>query len=243
MSQDLKGTVAKFTLVRVPGGSITVEDPATKAKKVVTLKPFWIATTETTWDIYDVYLFKLDKKAGPVSPDVDAISRPSVPYIPPDRGFGHTGFAAIHMASGAAMEFCKWLSATTGKKYRLPTEVEWEYAARAGAVGPGPTGAKALKDIAWTFETANYATHPTAKLKPNAWGLFDVLGNAGEWCVGMDGKPVVRGGSFQDEAAKVSFGLRQVQTYEWQQSDPQIPKSKWWLADAPFVGFRVVLDE
>ena len=62
----------------------------------------------------------------------DAISRPSKPYLPPDRGFGHDGYAAISLSHKNATEFCVWLSARTGRKYRLPTVVEWAHAAMAG---------------------------------------------------------------------------------------------------------------
>ena len=67
-----------------------------------------------------------------------------------------------------------------------------------------------------------------------------MLGNVAEWCRGADGKPVVRGGSFEDKAATVSCATRASQTPAWQVRDSQIPKSVWWLSDAPFVGFRVV---
>jgi formylglycine-generating enzyme required for sulfatase activity len=72
-----------------------------------------------------------------------------------------------------------------------------------------------------------------------------MLGNVAEWCsgVGKDGLPVVRGGSYDDSAEKISSATRVLQTPAWNMTDPQNPKSKWWLANAPFVGFRVVCDE
>lgn len=77
-----------------------------------------------------------------------------------------------------AAEFCKWLSKETGDDYRLPSESEWEYAARAGAQAEYPSD---LDQAAWYKDNSEGKTHPVARKQPNAWGLHDVLGNGWEW--------------------------------------------------------------
>jgi formylglycine-generating enzyme required for sulfatase activity len=85
--------------------------------------------------------------------------------------------------------FCKTLSEKTKAVYRLPTEAEWEYAARAGGAGAFGMGADkqeitadSLGDYAWMNNNAGYKTHPVGQKKPNAWGLYDMLGNVWGWC-------------------------------------------------------------
>src|SRR6188472_2803384 len=116
---------------------------------------------------------------------IDALSRPTAPYVEMSFGRGLKGFPAISMTQHAANKFAEWLSAKTGEYYRLPTEAEWEYACRAGTttgIGQGP-----LDEYAWfaansavpPFSAGTY--HKIGTKKPNAWGLYDMLGNVMEW--------------------------------------------------------------
>jgi formylglycine-generating enzyme required for sulfatase activity len=161
-----------------------------------------------------------------------------------DRGFGHGGYPAISMSFKGAGAFCEWLSKKTGHHYRLPTEEEWELACRAGSSARFSHGddEEALAAHAWYRKNSERTTHTVGTKKPNALGLHDMHGNAGEWCVGADGKPIVRGGSYRDPAEKIIVDFRREPSRSWNRSDPQIPKSKWWLADCSFVGFRIVRD-
>jgi hypothetical protein len=87
-----------------------------------------------------------------------------------------------------AIAFCQELSQVTGKNYRLPTEVEWEYACRAGTTTDYYFGdyfddnCNYLKDYAWYFDNSQGTTHPVGLKLPNAWGLCDMHGNVSEWC-------------------------------------------------------------
>ncbi len=200
---------------------------------------FWMSSTEVTWDAYDVFVYALDGETGI---DTDAITRPSKPYIPPDRGFGHSGYPTISVRFRGAKAFCEWLSARSGHTYRLPTEAEWERACRAEATTRFHFGddASTLDEYAWYWDNADDKTHPVGKKKPNAYGLHDMHGNVMEWCTDASGQPVACGGSYNDDPEDLECTSRQRYQPEWQASDPQIPQSTWWLADGPFVGFRVV---
>jgi formylglycine-generating enzyme required for sulfatase activity len=243
-TETIPGTVVKFDMVPVPGGTYTINDPKTGKPKQVTIKPFYIGKTEVTWDEFDVFVHKLDAPDTQKTGGADAVSRPSKPYGAVDRGYGHKGYPAISMSYLSAQKYCEWLSAKTGKKYRLPTEAEWEYACRAGVLPAKPiTDSELLDKLAWHWGNSEDKTHKVGTKQPNAWGIHDILGNVAEWCQPMDDEvPVVRGGSFDDQPDKVHPAARKKYTPDWQMNDPQNPKSQWWLTDAPFVGFRVVCE-
>jgi formylglycine-generating enzyme required for sulfatase activity len=231
--------------------------------------------TEVTWDQYDVFAFSQDlkqgqpqsKPGGPAASAADAVTRPTPPYADESFGFGKGQQPAISMTHHAAMEYCRWLSAKTGKAYRLPTEAEWEYACRAGsrtAYAFGGDPAK-LGEYAWYLDNANGMPHAVGKKKPNAWGLDDMHGNVAEWCLDHYDEGfyrlakttapgllpvllptekryphVVRGGSWDDEPAALRSAARRASSKEWNKRDPQSPQSIWWLTEAITIGFRVV---
>lgn len=241
--ETIAGTVVSFEMVPVPGGTVTV------AGQSVDVKPFLIGRTEVTWDMYDVFSLGLD--ASKSGSGADAIARPSQPYGAPDYGWGHAGYPAISVAHQASQAFAEWLSNKTGKKYRLPTEAEWTRAA-ALAVGKNPLTAERIEALAWHRGNASARTHPVATKTADALGLFDLFGNAAEWVTTGDGGPasaagrpsddarVTRGGSFRDAPETLGPGARALQDDSWNERDPQLPKSRWWLSDGPFVGFRLV---
>lgn len=232
---SIPGTLVRFDMIAIPGGTVGVETPT--ATREVQLAPFWIGRSEVTWDEYDVFAFRLDMSREEAAAAADAESRPSRPYGAPDRGYGHDGFPAIGITYDAAVAYAEWLSTKTGRKYQLPTDAQWTRAATAQGT---TTAAPALDSVAWHAGNSGDATHRVGTLGPNGFGLHDVFGNVAEWVMGADGKPVTRGGSFIDPPAAVGAAARAHQTDDWNSTDPQLPKSRWWLSDAPFVGFRLV---
>jgi formylglycine-generating enzyme required for sulfatase activity len=231
---SIPGTLVRFDMIPVRGGTVTVETPT--GPRPVEVPSFWIGRTEVTWDEYDVFAFRLDMSRADAAAAPDAESRPSRPYGAPDRGYGHDGYPALGMTYQAAVAYAAWLSAKTGHSYRVPTDAQWTLAATAGArsLAGGPSA------LAWHSGNAGETPHPVGVLRADALGLHDMFGNVAEWVTGADGRPVVRGGSFVDPPASVGIDARAYQTEDWNSSDPQFPKSRWWLSDAPFVGFRLV---
>ena len=203
----------KFEMVYVKGGAFDMGSPADEKGRDanegpvngVTVRDYWLAKYETTWDVFDVWyrnagLPKRDEAVGVYedfkNPDrklaPDAITRPTNPYVNDTYGHDREGKPAICMSHHSAMVFCHWLRLKTGKPYRLPTEAEWEYACRAGGSGAYgiPDGAK-LDDYAWfkpnskTDDMPDGTTHKPGGKKPNAWGLYDLHGNVAEWTLDL----------------------------------------------------------
>jgi formylglycine-generating enzyme required for sulfatase activity len=218
---SIPGTLVTFEMVPLPAAS--------------GIEPIWIGRTEVTWDMYDVFALGLDARG--TSGGADATARPSRPYGAPDYGFGHQGYPVISVTRSAAEAFCAWLSARTGRTYRLPTEAEWLHAAKLGA-GEASWSSAQRDAVAWHRDNSGGKTHPVASKQADKGGLHDLLGNAAEWVVAAGDELVVRGGSYLTEPGGLEE--RANQDASWNERDPQIPKSRWWLSDGPFIGFRIV---
>ena len=236
-----------------------------------------MGATEVTWDLYMPYMVTPEarwkdgskKTLNPADPAVDAVSSPTAPYTDMTFGMGQDGYPAISMTEHAANKFCQWLSAQTGQFYRLPTEAEWEYAARAGTTTAWSFGDDPSKigEYAWYFENSDGKTQPVGQKKPNPWGLFDIHGNVAEWTLDQYvpdyygvlapqvqagaalppwNKPVtlyprsVRGGTWDDDPKDLRSAARRGSKDTWKVMDPQLPKSIWYHTSAQFLGMRLV---
>jgi formylglycine-generating enzyme required for sulfatase activity len=265
----IPNTTVSYGMVPIPAGEFVMgsdaADPNRKPDEQpphkVRVNAFWMQVHEVTWDEYRLFMFA--KQANEVAHKddaVDAVSRPTRPYVEMSFGMGINGFPAISMTQHAANKYAEWLSAKTGEFYRLPTEAEWEYACRAGSSTPFYFGSDVsqLKDYAWYAANSGGKYQKVAAKKPNAWGLYDMLGNVMEWTLDAYGpykadpaaepwvkatKPypnAVRGGSWNDPAPQLRCAARVPSDPSWKQQDPQLPKSIWYETDAQWLGFRLI---
>ncbi len=88
----------------------------------------------------------------------------------------------VHVSWYDAARYCMWMSEQSGRQYRLPTEAEWEYAARGGGKNVSAYSDTSIDAVAWYKDNAGGTTHPVGSMMPNAFGLYDMQGNVWEWC-------------------------------------------------------------
>ena len=213
-TEMIPGTRVSLKMIALPGGSFNMgsseneplRDPDEGPVRRVTLSRFWIAETEVTWDEYMAF-FRATGSQGRTEGQVvsnkrtDAISGATPPWGAPDQGWGKGSRPAITMSWHAANVYCKWLSQITGKKYRLPTEAEWEYACRGGTETPyffegnpkkftskgffnkllGPDTANIASRVVYSESSASKTEEPSF-VKPNPFGLKNMSGNVAEFC-------------------------------------------------------------
>jgi len=170
-----KGVSMKFA--RLKAGKFTMGSPETEKDRyknegpqhqVTLTRPFYMGVTEVTQAQWKVAMNTQPWQGRATKTGAD--------------------HAAVYISWDDAVAFCKTVSKTTGRTVRLPTEAEWEYACRAGTTttyGFGDDASK-LSDYEWYYGNAyakgeKYA-HTVGRKKPNAWGLYDMHGNVGEWC-------------------------------------------------------------
>ncbi|MBN2137546.1 MAG: SUMF1/EgtB/PvdO family nonheme iron enzyme [Sedimentisphaerales bacterium] len=280
--EDENGAKLTLEMTLIPGGTFLMGSPDAEPGRAdnegpqhkVKLDPFYLCTTETTIDFFMAYYQETatakrthfgDEPQEEPEEDVDAITGPTPVYGDLTMGYSEKN-PAIGGSWKNAATFCRWLSKKTGKKYRLPTEAEWEYAARAGsktayAFGDEPDKAK-LAPVAWYKANSGHEPHEVGKTKPNAWGLYDMAGNVREWVQDFysptaykdDAKNeitvnpkgpktgelhVVKGGDYSCDPRELRPAARSFKQKWWQDGDPQIPKSVWWLPEIDLVGFRI----
>ena len=267
----IPGSALQSSMVPISGGSFFMGSSSTEKnrksdegpQRKITIKPFWMGAFEVSRDEFDVFFHDNNTSENST---VDAITRPSPQYIDFSLGMGKEGGYPVNSLSQyAALMYCRWLYNKTSIFYRLPSEAEWEYACRAGSTTTYFFGNDEadLEKYAWYKNNSANKFHQVGLKLPNAWGLYDILGNLCEWTLDhYDEKrllnwkentdsvfvsynkarypKVLRGGGFQDEAGQLRSANRFQSDPSLNRRDPQIPKSKWWLTDAPAIGFRIV---
>ena len=217
-AETVKGTNASIEMIAVPGGEFTLGSSGKEPyhskdegpQKKVRISPFFMSETEITWrQFWAFYNETMSEGRTPPSviyannsrPDVDAVSGPTPPFGFPDQGWGMGDRPAITMTHYAAETFCQWLSLKTGRKYRLPTEAEWEYAARGGKQTPyffdgnpkkyskenmrnkifGADTSMIRRYVIYAGDSQNRTQEP-GKVKANPFRLKNMLGNVMEYC-------------------------------------------------------------
>ena len=219
-TQTLRVGNVAFELVRIPAGRFLMGSSSGSrderpAHEVTIADGLYVGKTEVT-----VRQFRAFAEATGYKTDAEQLgwanACPLPGVHPHQRGLDwrRPGFEpsddypAVVLSRNDAAAFCRWLSEQTGRTCRLPTEAEWEYAARAGRQEDSAGG---LKDVAWHEDNTSDSPHTVATKAANPWGLYDMQGNAWEWCLDV-WQPDYRG-------AALDGGARM--------SDPTIPPVVW----------------
>lgn len=203
MHQNLSHTAILNTvndrMVDIPGGEILLRDDRIKHQWNVVLQPFLLAKYPVTQELY----FQITKEApssftGDKHP-VEMVSwREAVIFC---NVLSHK--AGLQPVYSLGDESAPVIVAPTSDGYRLPSEAEWEYACKAGTTG---IRYGEINEIAWYKDNSEKQTHQVGLKQPNAWGLYDMLGNVWEWCSDIYDESVygsyriIRGGGWCDEA-------------------------------------------
>lgn len=219
-TETLKVGDVAFELVRIPAGRFLMGSPSGSrderpAREVTIADGLYLGRTEVT-----VRQFRTFADATGYKTDAEKLgwahTCPLPGMHPHQRGLDwhRPGFEpsddrpAVVLSRNDAAAFCRWLSEQTGRTCRLPTEAEWEYAARAGRRDDSAGG---VDDVAWYEDNTSNGPHAVATKVANPWGLYDMQGNAWEWCLDV-WRPDYRGAALDGGAPT---------------SDPTIPPAAW----------------
>lgn len=285
--ESFERTNLAFDMIPIPGGVVLMGSPLSESGRsedegpqfTVKLEPFWMAKTELTWGEYNTFMRSYDvfKKLSSTGirkvtdeNRIDAITVPT-PLYDPGKTYEYgddKSQPAVTMTQYSAKQYTKWLSGLTGVQYRLPTEAEWEYAARAGSRTAFSFGDNSDELEKYAVFGSKDGAAKVGSKAPNAFGLHDMHGNVWEWTIdqfspkgfeGRGGKSFsgldatnwptqadsrcVRGGGWQDLAERLRSASRMGSVDEdWKEEDPNVPLSPWWYTSDParMVGMRLV---
>ena len=193
-----------FTMIKVEGGTFRMGATSEQGSDVdsdekpvhsVTLSDYYIGETEVTVGLFRKFINETgyrtdaDKEGGSyIWNGSDWVLTSGVNWQCDVNGkirsASEDNHPVIHVSWNDANEFCEWLKQKTGKNFRLPTEAEWEYAARGGNKSKGYkySGSTTIGNVAWYSGNSGSATHDVKTKTPNELGIYDMSGNVFEWC-------------------------------------------------------------
>ena len=180
-SQTFTANGVSFKMIRVEGGTFTMgatseqgsdADSDEKPAHQVTLSSYYIGETEVTQALWQAVM------GSTVSQQRDKANKEW-----PLRGVG-TNYPMYYISWDECQEFVRKLNSLTGQSFRLPTEAQWEFAARGGNKSQGYkySGSNTLGNVAWYTDNSGSETHPVKTKSPNELGIYDMSGNVWEWC-------------------------------------------------------------
>jgi len=215
-TEMIPGSSVQFRMMAIPGSTFVMGSPEDEPFRdddegpqvKVSVDSFYMGEVEVTWDEYLAFYSQTsgqgrssDTEAITKDRGVDAISGATPPYGQPDQNWGKGQRPVISISFHAAETYCKWLSQVTGKRYRLPTEAEWEYACRGGTETPYFFAGDPLKFQREGFlsrirkndttvinsyvvyiENSRARTQEPSRVKSNPFGLLNMSGNVAEFC-------------------------------------------------------------
>jgi formylglycine-generating enzyme required for sulfatase activity len=213
-------------------GDLRKKDPFAVPAHKVAIGDFYMGKYEVTFAQYDKFCAETKRDQ------------------PDDAGWGRDNRPVINVSWQDATDFAAWLSKKSGKTFRLPSEAEWEFAAKSGLSTPFWWGKDPVKGIAnckdCGSEWSGQMTAPVGSFDPNPYGLFDMTGNVYEWCydvrndnyqaapndgtpwlTGISGWRITRGGSWYQHASEMRYYVRSWDRDQGRYND---------------VGFRLVME-
>ncbi|QDX93430.1 formylglycine-generating enzyme family protein [Brevibacillus laterosporus] len=188
-----------YPMVKIPGGEIELRDDRIKRKWKAEIRPFLLAQYPVTTGLYYAITNKSPNSSdGDLKPVVNISWNDAISFC--NLLSQKAGLKECYSISNDGENIiCDWES----NGYRLPSEAEWQYACKAGTTG---YRYGELDKIAWYNENSGGNIHEVGRKEPNAWGLYDMLGNVWEWCWDLYDEEaygsyrIFRGGSLAEEA-------------------------------------------